>query len=73
MEHGWIRTCANDEKMTVQLSFVGGDSSGSVPALSVEVDDLDGALERFRAAGVAETKRPSTMRIQSSLSSKPAS
>ncbi len=40
--------------MTTQVSFaVEGGSGTPVPDLSVEVDDLDEALARVRAAGIA--------------------
>ncbi len=41
-------------RMTTQVSFaVEGGSGTPVPDLSVEVDDLDEALARVRAAGIA--------------------
>ncbi len=54
MDHGWFRTYAVDSRMTPQLSFaIEGGSGAPVPDLSVEVDDLDEALARVHAAGVA--------------------
>ena len=54
MDMGWIATCGNDEKMNVQLSLMSQGGSGTpVPALSIEVDDLDEALERVGHAGIA--------------------
>jgi len=54
MDHGWIRTYAAPSRMTTQLSFATEGGSGTpVPDLSVEVDDLDEALARVRAAGIA--------------------
>lgn len=53
MDLGWIATYGSDEKMTVQLSVMSEGGSGTpVPDLSVEVDDLDVALDRMKAAGV---------------------
>lgn len=53
MDHGWIRTYATDARMTVQLSLASEGGSGTpVPDLSVEVDDLDAALQRVRNAGI---------------------
>jgi catechol 2,3-dioxygenase-like lactoylglutathione lyase family enzyme len=53
MDHGWIRTYGNDARMTVQLSLASQGGSGTpVPDLSVEVDDLDAALQRVRDAGI---------------------
>lgn len=54
MDHGWIRTYAGAERMTVQVSFASEGGSGTpVPELSIEVDDLDEALRRVQAAGIA--------------------
>jgi catechol 2,3-dioxygenase-like lactoylglutathione lyase family enzyme len=53
MDHGWIRTYGSDTKMRVQISFASeGGSSTAVPDLSIEVDDLDSALQRVREAGI---------------------
>lgn len=53
MDMDWIRTYGNDATMSVQLSFMREGGSGTaVPDLSVEVDDVDGALRRFDAAGI---------------------
>ncbi|MGC8100480.1 VOC family protein [Metapseudomonas otitidis] len=50
MDHGWIRTYAGPERMTVQVSFASEGGSGTpVPDLSIEVDDLDEALRRVQA------------------------
>ncbi|MBI2256488.1 MAG: VOC family protein [Proteobacteria bacterium] len=52
MDHGWIVTFGSHTKMSVQVSFASEGGSGTeVPELSIEVDDLDEALERMRAAG----------------------
>jgi catechol 2,3-dioxygenase-like lactoylglutathione lyase family enzyme len=54
MDHGWIRTYAGAERMTVQVSFASEGGSGTpVPELSIEVDNLDEALRRVQAAGIA--------------------
>jgi catechol 2,3-dioxygenase-like lactoylglutathione lyase family enzyme len=53
MDHGWIRTYASAEKMTVQVSVARqGGSDTPVPDLSIEVDDLAEALRRVEAGGV---------------------
>jgi predicted enzyme related to lactoylglutathione lyase len=52
MDLGWIATYGSKVKMTVQLSIMTEGGSGTlVPDLSIEVDDLDAALERVRKAG----------------------
>lgn len=54
MDHGWIRTYAGSSDMQVQVSFAQqGGADTQVPDLSVEVDDLDEALRRVRAANIA--------------------
>ena len=53
MDHGWFQTYGSAETMAVQLSFGSQGGSGTaVPDLSVEVEDLDEALERMQQAGV---------------------
>jgi catechol 2,3-dioxygenase-like lactoylglutathione lyase family enzyme len=53
MDHGWFQTYGSDAKMTVQVSFGSEGGSGtSVPDLSIEVDDLEAALARFKTANV---------------------
>jgi len=53
MDHGWIATYGTTERMEIQVSFASeGGAHTPVPALSVEVDDLDAALERVRHAGI---------------------
>src|SRR5699024_9174478 len=53
MDHGWFRTYGSDARMTVQVSFGSEGGSGTpVPDLSIEVDDVEAALERFKQAGV---------------------
>lgn len=52
MDHGWIQTYGTPATMSVQLSVASEGGSGTaVPDLSIEVDDLDAALERIKAAG----------------------
>ncbi|MBP2238419.1 catechol 2,3-dioxygenase-like lactoylglutathione lyase family enzyme [Sinorhizobium kostiense] len=54
MDHGWIRTYGSSQKMSVQISIASEGGSGTpVPDLSIEVDDLDAALQRMKEAGVA--------------------
>ncbi|QNM94986.1 alpha/beta fold hydrolase [Chitinimonas koreensis] len=54
MDHGWIRTYGSEQPMGVQLSIAAEGGSGTaVPDLSIEVDDLDVALARMLAAGIA--------------------
>ncbi|WGT61321.1 VOC family protein [Variovorax paradoxus] len=52
MDHGWIQTFGSAAEMTVQVSFAAEGGSGTpVPDLSIEVDDLNAALEGMKAAG----------------------
>lgn len=54
MDHGWIVTYGDDETAAVQISIASEGGSGTpVPDLSIEVDDIDEALRRFNAAGIA--------------------
>ena len=53
MDLGWVHTYGSDAKMTVQVSFGSEGASGTaVPDLSIEVDDLEAALARFKNANV---------------------
>jgi catechol 2,3-dioxygenase-like lactoylglutathione lyase family enzyme len=53
MDHGWITTYGSAEKMSVQVSILSEGGSGTpVPDLSIEVDDLDGAVRRVKQAGI---------------------
>ena len=53
MDHGWIQTYGSQEKMSVQISIASEGGSGTaVPDLSIEVDDLDAAVEKMRTAVV---------------------
>src|SRR5437763_899353 len=52
MDLGWIATYGSSQQMTVQISFAAQGGSGSpVPDVSIEVDDVDDALDRMRSAG----------------------
>ena len=53
MDHGWFQTYGSGAKMAVQVGFgTQGGSGTPVPDLSIEVDDLEAALARFRNAHV---------------------
>jgi catechol 2,3-dioxygenase-like lactoylglutathione lyase family enzyme len=53
MDLDWIATYGSSRKMSIQVSFATEGGSGTpVPHLSIEVDDLDEALKRVRAAGI---------------------
>jgi catechol 2,3-dioxygenase-like lactoylglutathione lyase family enzyme len=53
MDHGWIKTYGSSQKMSVQVSIASEGGSGTpVPDLSIEVDDLDTALQRMKQAKV---------------------
>ena len=52
MDLGWIATYGSEEEMSVQISFATqGGSDTPVPDLSIEVDDLDAAIERMQRGG----------------------
>lgn len=52
MDMAWIRTYGSNTKMMVQISFMSEGGSGTpMPDISVEVDHLDSALNRFMEAG----------------------
>ncbi len=52
MDHGWLMTYGNSAKMTVQIGIASEGGSGTpVPDLSIEVDDVDAALDRLKKAG----------------------
>ncbi|MBZ9662588.1 VOC family protein [Mesorhizobium sp. ESP-6-4] len=54
MDMGWIATYGSEERMQVQVSFMAQGGSGTpVPDLSIEVDDVDAALDAMKAAGFA--------------------
>ena len=51
---GWIATYGSPAQMSVQVSFASEGGSGTpVPDLSIEVDDVDAALDAMKAAGFA--------------------
>jgi catechol 2,3-dioxygenase-like lactoylglutathione lyase family enzyme len=53
MDLGWIITFASNEEMKPEVSFATEGGSGTeVPDMSIEVDDLEEALGRIRAAKV---------------------
>jgi catechol 2,3-dioxygenase-like lactoylglutathione lyase family enzyme len=52
MDHGWIATYGSPEQMSVQISFASqGGSQTPTPDLSIEVDDVEAALEGMTKAG----------------------
>jgi catechol 2,3-dioxygenase-like lactoylglutathione lyase family enzyme len=52
MDHGWIATYGSSADMAVQISFAREGGAGTpTPDLSIEVDDVDAALERMKRAG----------------------
>lgn len=52
MDHGWIQTLGNSRTMRNQLSLASEGGNGTaVPALSVEVDDVDRYHERAQRMG----------------------
>src|SRR4029453_13352137 len=54
MDLGWIATYGSSHDMSVQVSIMSEGGSGApVPDLSIEVDDLDTALQRMTEAEVA--------------------
>ena len=53
MDHGWIRTYGSNSKMTIQISIASEGGSGTpVLDLSIEVDNLQIALDRINAANI---------------------
>lgn len=53
MDLGWIKTYSSGEEMTTQISVASEGGSGTpVPDLSIEVDDLDTALQRVKAENI---------------------
>lgn len=54
MDMGWIATYGSQGSMTIQVSFMAQGGSGTpVPDLSIEVDNVDEALDAMKAAGFA--------------------
>jgi catechol 2,3-dioxygenase-like lactoylglutathione lyase family enzyme len=50
MDHGWIKTFSAEEKTIAQVSIASEGGSGTpVPALSIEVDDLEAVLQTVKA------------------------
>jgi catechol 2,3-dioxygenase-like lactoylglutathione lyase family enzyme len=53
MDHGWLVTYGSDAKMTVQVGVAAEGGSGTpVPDLSIEVDDVEEALQRMKKAKI---------------------
>lgn len=53
MDMGWILTFAGEGSQQPQVTIASEGGSGTdLPALSIEVDDLDATLERMNGAGV---------------------
>lgn len=60
MDHGWIVTLADPQRLNAQLSLMTHDETAPVlPAVSVQVDDVDAAYEAAVAEG-AEIVHPLT-------------
>ena len=52
MDQGWIVTYGSPQRMSVQLSICSQGGSGTpTPDISIEVDNLDEALDRMAQAG----------------------
>jgi catechol 2,3-dioxygenase-like lactoylglutathione lyase family enzyme len=61
MDEGFILTYGSREKSAAQISFISEGGSGApAPDLSIEVDDLDEALRKMRAASIAIEYGPTT-------------
>jgi catechol 2,3-dioxygenase-like lactoylglutathione lyase family enzyme len=61
MDMGWITTFEADASMRPQLSVAADGGAGTaVPDLTLEVDDLEDALRRFREAGITIEYGPTT-------------
>ena len=59
MDQGWIATWGTGGPAGPQLSVLSEGGSGApIPDLSIEVDDLDGALRRLSAQGFAPEYGP---------------
>ncbi|QDU39099.1 Glyoxalase-like domain protein [Maioricimonas rarisocia] len=53
MDHGWFRTFASESRAAAQVGIATEGGNGTpVPNLSIEVDDLDEALDRCRSAQI---------------------
>lgn len=67
MDHGWIVTLAGGTQ-SAQLSLAAEGGAGTpVPAVSIEVDDLDACHARALAAGGTVTRRQSRQSSQPPL------
>ncbi len=54
MDQGWIQTLKSAANMPVQISMASEGGSGTeLPAVSIEVDDLDEVLARVNKADIA--------------------
>ncbi len=54
MDYGWIKTYSSGEKMVTQISVASEGGSGTpVPDISIEVDDLDAALEKVKEGSIS--------------------
>lgn len=61
MDMNWIRTYGSNLKMSVQVSFMREGGAGTpVPDISIEVDDVDAALDGFKKEGFAIEYGPAT-------------
>jgi catechol 2,3-dioxygenase-like lactoylglutathione lyase family enzyme len=59
MDHGWITTFGAPRSMNVQLSIASEGGSGTeVPALSIEVDDLDASFRGDVGLRLSDRVRP---------------
>lgn len=52
MDMGWIVTFVSPSNPTAQISILRQDPSGTVPNMSVEVEDIDALYERALARGL---------------------
>jgi uncharacterized glyoxalase superfamily protein PhnB len=54
MDLGWIATYGSSAQMCLQVSVASEGGSGTqVPDISIEVDDIDAALDRVKKGGFA--------------------
>jgi catechol 2,3-dioxygenase-like lactoylglutathione lyase family enzyme len=59
MDQGWITTYGSSAQMSIQISFATqGGSDTPTPDLSIEVDDVESALDRMKKAGFAAEYGP---------------
>ena len=59
MDHGFIATVGSEDRTAIQLSLASEGGSGTpLPAISIEVDDLDAALRQARRLGATITYGP---------------